>query len=372
MRQAILREPRRIDLVNRPIPTPGPGEVVLRVRAALTCGTDLKTWRRGHPKLPFGAFGHECAGDVAATGRGVRTVREGDAVVPTPTAPCGTCASCRAGRENLCERLFDGIVLGAYADYLLVSSKVAAANLLPKPARLSYIEAAFLEPLSCVVHAWARAYPRERGHAQDGEPDGEPAGERSARPVEQVAVVGLGAIGLLHIALARSRGVRVVAVGRRPDRLALAERLGADAVVDTQAQAGGRPQDIPAALREASGGDGPDLVIECTGQPQLWSEAAGWTRRGGRVLLFAGLPAGAQVPFDATRLHYDEIDVLSSFHYRPSDVADAHRLLAEGRIDVRPIVSGVRALAAVADVFAALDRGEGVKYAILPEAASWT
>lgn len=345
MRQAVLRAPRRIDLVRGPIPTPGPGEVVLRVRAALTCGTDLKTWRRGHPRLPFGPFGHECAGDVAAAGGGVRAVREGDAVVPMPTAPCGACPSCRAGRENLCERLFEGIVLGAYADYLLVSSRVAAVHLLRKPGGRSYIEAAFLEPLSCVVHAWERI---------------------GSSPVEQVAVVGLGAIGLLHIALARARGVRVIAVGRRPERLALAARLGAEVVVD------GDRGGVAEAIREASGGGGPDLVVECTGQPEMWSEPVSWTRRGGRLLLFGGLPAGTRVPFDATRLHYDEIDILSSFHYRPSDVAAAHRLLDGGRIDVRPIISGVRDLGAIADVFTALDRGEGVKYAILPEGAAWT
>ena len=344
MRQALLREPRHIELVTRPVPAPGPGEVVLRVRAALTCGTDLKTYRRGHPKVPFGPFGHECAGDVVATGRGVRRVREGDAVVPTPTASCGECPSCRAGRENLCERQFEGIVLGAYADYLLISEKVAASNLLRKPSTLTYIEAAFLEPLSCVIHAWDRL--------------------RSI-PVEQVAVVGLGGIGLLHVRVAKALGARVIAVGRRAERLALAKQLGADAVVDTD------HDEVSAGLREVSGGLGPDVIIECTGSPHMWVEVAGWARRGGRVLLFAGLAAGAQVAFDATRLHYDEVDIVNSFHHRPSDVLEAHRLLATGQIDVRPIISDVRDLTSIVDVFASLDRGNGVKYAILPEATGW-
>ena len=344
MRQAVLREPRRIELVTRPVPDPGPGEVVLRVRAALTCGTDLKTYRRGHPKVPFGPFGHECAGDVVAAGAGVHTVREGDAVVPTPTAPCGRCASCREGRQNLCERQFEGIVLGAYADYLLISEKVAATNLLGKPSGLSYIEAAFLEPLSCVVHAWDRLRPA---------------------PVEQVAVVGLGGIGLLHVRMAKAMGARVIAVGRRAERLALAARLGADAVVDTERDA------IAQGIRDASEGRGPDLVVECTGHPRMWVEVAGWARPGGRVLLFAGLAAGAQVAFDATRLHYDEVDIINSFHYRPNDVEEAYRLLATGVIDVRPIISGVRDLPSIVDVFASLDRGNGVKYAILPEATGW-
>ncbi|MDQ7818950.1 MAG: zinc-binding dehydrogenase [Armatimonadota bacterium] len=344
MRQAVLREPRRIELVTRPVPSPGPGQVLLRVRAALTCGTDLKTYRRGHPKVPFGPFGHECAGDVVAVGQGVGHVREGDAVVPTPTAPCGSCPPCRRGRENLCERQFDDIVLGAYADYLLVSGRVVRQHLLPKPAGLSYIEAAFLEPLSCVVHAWDRLRPRIP---------------------EQVAVVGLGAIGLLHVRLARALGSRVVAVGRRRERLDLALRMGADAVVDTGAG------DLTARVREATGGTGADVVIECTGNAQMWEEAPRWAASGGRVVLFAGLAGGTQVAFDATRLHYDEVDIVNAFHYRPRDVEEAYHLLARGLVDVRPLVTGVRELAAIADVFASLDRGNGVKYAVLPEAAPW-
>ncbi len=344
MRQAVLREPRHIEVVTRPVPSPGSGEVVLRVRAALTCGTDLKTYRHGHPKLPFGPFGHECAGDVVAVGRGVQRVHEGDAVIPTPTAPCGRCDACRRGRENLCETQFDGIVLGAYADYLLISSKVAASQLFEKPQDLSYIEAAFLEPLSCVVHAWDRLGPTE---------------------VEQVAVVGLGAIGLLHLGVARARRVRAIAVGRRHERLQLATRLGADAVIDTEREP------VAEAIREASGGAGPDVVIECTGSPAMWAEVPTWTRRGGRVVLFSGLPAGAHAEFGATRLHYDEVDLISTFHFRPADVEEAYRLLATGSINVRPIITEVKPLASIVDVFAALDGGVGVKYAILPEGTAW-
>src|SRR5579875_3144442 len=125
VRQAVLRAPYELTLRDVPEPDPGPGEVVVRIRAALTCGTDLKTYRRGHPRVPFGPFGHECAG-------------------------------CRAGRENLCETLFDEIAVGAYADAIRLPARIVRRHLLPKPAPLSYIEAAFLEPLACVVHGWRR------------------------------------------------------------------------------------------------------------------------------------------------------------------------------------------------------------------------
>jgi L-iditol 2-dehydrogenase len=316
---------------------------LLRVRAALTCGTDLKTYRRGHPKVPFGPFGHECAGDVVAVGRGVH-VHEGDAVIPAPTAPCGSCAPCRQGRENLCERQFEGVVLGAYADYLLISAKVAGRYLLPKPEALSYIEAAFVEPLACVIHAWDRLRPR---------------------PADQVAVVGLGAIGLLHVMMAKAVGAQVVAVGRRQERLQLAEQLGADAVVDTEHDG------IADRILGHTEGTGPDVVIECTGSPEMWVEAPRWAAPGGRVVLFAGLAAGTQVAFDAARLHYDEVDIINTFHYRSRDIADAHHLLAAGAINVRPLITGVKELTSIVDVFSSLDHGHGVKYAILPEARAW-
>ncbi len=344
MRQAILREPRHLELVSRSVPSPGDGEVLLKVRAALTCGTDLKTYRRGHPKLPFGPFGHECAGDVVAVGSGVKHIHEGDAVIPMPTAPCGQCESCRRGYEHLCESQFDGIVLGAYADYLLVSEKVSASQLVQKPKQLSYIEGAFLEPLSCVVHAWAKLR--------------EP-------PPAQVAIVGLGTIGFLHLEVAKAIGVRVIAVGRRPERLALASRLGADVIVDTEREAAGD------ALRAATGGTGPDVIIECTGIPAMWEQVPQWVSRGGRVVLFGGLPAGTQVALDATRLHYDEVDLVSSFHFRPVDVEGARRLLADGKIDVRPVITDVQPLSNIVEVFTALDGGRGVKYAILPEGTTW-
>ncbi len=343
MRQAILTEPRHIELTTHPVPDPAEGEVLLRVRAALTCGTDLKTYRHGHPRLPFGPFGHECAGDVVAVGRGVRSVREGDAVVPMPTAPCGECSACRRGWQNLCERQFDDVVLGAFADYLLVPRRVAASQLVGKPAGLAYIDAAFVEPLACVIHAWSLL-----------------AGEPST-----VAVVGLGAIGLLHVMVARARGAQVIAVGRRPERLEMARAAGADVLVDTDHDV------VQQALRAATGGVGPDAVIECTGSAAVWDQALSWVARGGQVVLFAGLPRGTRVELDPARMHYDEVQLIGAFHFRPADVDAAQRMLGNGGIQPRGLVSGLRPLSGITEVFHALDRGEGVKYAILPAEQAW-
>ena len=342
MRQAVLKSPGVIELVERPVPEPRSGEVVVRVRAALTCGTDLKTYRRGHPLLPAGPFGHECAGDVTAVGSGVAGVAPGEAVMLVPTAPCGECSACRAGAENHCEYLFQDIVLGAYADYLLISPRVAARHLLPKPAHLTYIEAAFLEPLACVLHGWRRL---------------------AVAPPATVVVVGLGPIGLLQILTGRALGHRMVAVGRRAPRLRLAEQLGAAPVAIEQGEI---PAQVAAAL-----GTRPDVVIECTGTARIWEEAPGWVRPGGKVLLFGGLAGLTRVTFDAGFLHYGEIDLINTFHYMPQDVAEAYQWLDARRIEVRPIISAVRPLDEIVGVFQDLDRGGPVKVAIMPEAAEW-
>jgi L-iditol 2-dehydrogenase len=342
MRLAILRAPRVLDLADVPVPTPGRGEVVVRVRAALTCGTDLKTYRRGHPRLPFGPFGHEAAGDIAALGDGVEGFAVGQAVVFMPTAPCGTCGPCRLGRENLCETLFDDIAVGAYGEATRLPARIVRRHLFPKPAPLSYIEAAFLEPLACVVHGWRRL------------------GEVRGR----VAVVGLGPIGLLHVREASRRGLEVIAVGRRAGALAQAARAGASHTITATAS------DLAAALR-ARWSEGPDIVIECTGSPDVWKAAPSWVAGGGRVLLFGGLPAGAMPEFDTTRLHYGEVDLVGSFHYCTEDVLEALRLLASGTFRPGDLINDVRPLDAIVQVFHDLDRGAGSKYAVLPDGSEW-
>lgn len=339
MRQAILRAPRVLDLIETAVPSPGPGEVVVRVRAALTCGTDLKTYRRGHPRVAFGPFGHEAAGDIAAVGQGVQRFSVGQPVAFVHTAGCGWCAPCRHGRENLCATLFDEIALGAYGDYLRLPARVVSRHIFPKPQNLSYREAAFLEPLACVVHAWERLGPA--------------AGA-------SVAVVGLGPIGLLHVHEARRRGHEVIAVGRRPAGLALAEQAGAAHTLESSSTEIGR------ALRTLTGG-GPDLVIECTGSPDVWNAAPEWAAPGGRVLLFGGLPGESRVAFDATRLHYGEVDLVSAFHYSTANVLRALHLLATGAVRPFGMITGARPLGAIGEVFEDLDRGVGTKYAVLPE-----
>ena len=161
LRQAVLVEPRRLELRDFVAPHPGPGELLIQVRCALSCGTDLKLFRRGHPMWKFPMpLGHEFSGVVVEAGEGVANFKTGDELMAAPTAPCGICFYCQRGQENLCDDAIGTMVHGGYADLLLLPAHVVARNALCKPADLPFEEAALLEPLACVVHAQEIARPQ--------------------------------------------------------------------------------------------------------------------------------------------------------------------------------------------------------------------
>src|SRR5262245_51221134 len=211
--QAILfYSPGDARLVEEPIPTPGPGELLVKVGAALTCGTDLKSYRRGHPRifksLPS-PFGHEFAGVVAELGAGVERFAVGQRVVAANSAPCGECAFCREERESLCERL--EFLNGAYAEYIVVPERIVCRNTYLIPDHLSFSEAALVEPLACVLHGL----------------------DALDLPLGDTAVVlGCGPIGLLFVNALTLRGLGVVASDRHEPRLTAARHFGAVATVN--------------------------------------------------------------------------------------------------------------------------------------------
>lgn len=343
-RAAVLTAPKQIELRDEAVPQPRDGAIVVRVRAALTDGTDLKTYRRGHPKMPFPTrFGHEFSGDVAAVGAGVEGFAVGDAVMSAHTAPCGHCFWCVRAEEELCETIAQTMILGAYADYIAIPARIATRNTYAKPASLSYEEAAFLEPLSCVVHS-RDALLRALGDSRAG---------------AIAAIVGDGGFGLLHAQVLRASGLRPILFGRREERLAIARSWGLET-------SNARDIDPAEALREITGRRGADAVIECTGSREVWEAAPALTRRGGVVSFFGGLPSGTNVSFEAAALHYDERRLVSPFHFTPRAVRAAYDLLTSGGVSVKPLVTHTFPLGSIAEAFARLDGGEGIKFAIVP------
>jgi L-iditol 2-dehydrogenase len=333
MRAFVQSEVGRFEERDVPEPRPGPGEVVVRVRRALTCGTDLKILRRGHPRvaLPL-TMGHELAGEIAAVGDGVSGWRAGDRVVPGVSGPCGSCADCRGGRENLCRAAHSDRTWGAFAELVRVPAGVVARNLHRVPDSLSLESAAFLDPLASVLHGWGRL----------------------RAPAGTLLVYGAGALAFLWAAVARLHGVAAVIAGRRPERAALAERYGAAWAALPH---GGR-LDLPAA----------DAAVDATGDPAVWERLPGLVRAGGEVLLFGGCAPGATATFDAERLHYAEISLVGAFHSTPGEAREALELLASGRVDPAPLVAARGGLSDLPRFLEAQERGDGVRYAVAADA----
>jgi L-iditol 2-dehydrogenase len=334
MLQAWLSAPRELSVRDVPIPEPDAGEVVVKVRLALTCGTDLKTYRRGHAKLPFGLFGHEGAGEVVAVGEDVSHLQVGQRVTWLPTAPCGECFTCQRGRFNLCRNLFESVVLGSYAEYLEINARVASVHVFPLDG-LSDLRGAFVEPLACVLHAWRMLEPL---------------------PGKTVCILGTGAMAYLHLMEARARGCRVVVVGRRPERLQQAIELGADETLTFE-----QIDQLPAFTD-----GGADIVIEATGAKVVWELAPSLAAPGGKVMLYSGLAKGETVSVLAERWHYDELTILGSFHFTTQDALNALQRLRQHEFAVERLITDTRPLREIVQVFEQLDRGEGIKYAIVP------
>jgi L-iditol 2-dehydrogenase len=338
-RVGFVTAPKTIELREEPVRAPADGAVLIRVRAALTDGTDLKTYRRGHPLMPYPSrFGHEFSGDIAALGRGVTGWSEGDGIMSVHSAPCGQCFWCERGEEELCETLVETMVFGAYADYVEIPARILERNAYHKPQNIAYPLAAFLEPLSCVVHSLAFLKPTHGSLA---------------------AVYGDGAFGIMHAMLAMREGVRVVLFGRRTERLALARDLGID-TVDV------REERAVDALRARSDGRGADALIECTGSTEIWELAPSLVRRGGTVSFFGGLPSETRVSFEAGRMHYDEVRLVAPFHFTSGDVRRAYELIVGGELPLLRLTSQTTGLNELAAVFAELDAGRGMKAVIEP------
>jgi L-iditol 2-dehydrogenase len=348
--QAILfYGPGDARLVETPIPTPGPRELLVKVGAALTCGTDLKSYRRGHPRifksLPS-PFGHEFAGVVAEIGAGVERFASGQRVVAANSAPCGECAFCREGRESLCERL--EFLNGAYAEYILIPERIVRRNTYLIPDHLNFAETALIEPLACVLHG-LDALDLQLG--------------------DTAIVLGCGPIGLLFVNALTLRGFWVVASDRHEARLAAARHFGAVATVNAADMGDAVDEQVAEIGALTPGGRGAPVVIEAVGRAETWGAATRMARRGGQILLFGGAKVGTTIPVDATALHYDELTIKGVFHHTPRHVRLALDLISSGAINARDYLTENRPLA---ETIAALeDNGarRGIKTVILPPGA---
>jgi L-iditol 2-dehydrogenase len=342
MKAAVLHGREDVRIENVDVPRIGPGEVLLRTQVALTCGTDVKVYRRGyHARMirPPSVFGHEVAGIVEDVRPGTEGVEIGAPVVVANSAPCGRCHFCRHDSPSLCDDL--QFWNGAYAEFARIPARVVQHNLIRLEDGVSYREAAMVEPLACVVRGVEESW---IGRGQS------------------VAVIGSGPIGLMFVALARLRGAHVTVAGRNRGRLDKALELGATEVIEAASDA-----ELGQQLKRASPqGHGPDVVIEAVGVPETCEAAVQAVRKGGVVNLFAGCPADARVGIDSQRLHYQELTIKSTFHHTPQSVRKAFRLIADGLVDPNAFITGQEPLDRLPRVLDRMARGaDGLKTAIL-------
>lgn len=354
MKAAVLygKEEIRIEEVpSRPLE---PGEVRIRVEAALTCGTDLKVFKRGyHARMivPPAVFGHELAGVISEV-RGVPSEarhsksrsrkshaaahppvthqewRVGDRVVVANSAPCGICFHCRAGQENLCEDLL--FLNGAYAESVVVPARLVQKNLLHLKSSTSFTDAALVEPLACVVQG---------------------VEDTNLKQGQRVLVLGAGPIGLMFVALARQLGCEVTVAGRHKARLQAAHRLGAHKVIDV-----GTGTDLVAQI-QSQGKTAFDAVIEAVGKSEAWEAAVQLVRKGGTVNFFGGCPKGTTIKLDTTLIHYSNLTLRASFHHTPRTIRRALEFIEAGVVHAGDFVSGECPLSDLPELFAAMAAG---------------
>jgi L-iditol 2-dehydrogenase len=343
MTAAVLHGREDIRIEQVPVPQAAPGELIVRVGAALTCGTDLKVFRRGyHARMivPPALFGHELAGTVIEVGEGVTEFANGDRVVALNSAPCGQCYFCSRGQENLCDDLLFNN--GAYAEFIRIPARIVAKNTLHVPTHVPLEHAALTEPLACAVHGFEDSRPRTG---------------------DTVAVIGGGPLGLMILHVAALAGFDTIAIVKHDGQVAAARQLGATHVVQTAS--------IRTAIRDTRAltpkNRGVDIAIEAVGVPESWQEAVELVRKGGTVNFFGGCAVGTHVSLDTNRLHYNDLTLRATFHHTPEICRKALDLISSGRFQASAFITGHAHLYELNRVFEKLmNRGSEIKTAIVP------
>jgi L-iditol 2-dehydrogenase len=331
VKAAILHGRENLQIENIPSAALKPGEVRVQIEAALTCGTDLKAFKRGyHAKMiaPPAVFGHEFSGIISEVAPDLHDWKIGERVVAANSAPCGGCFFCQNHQENLCEDL--QFLNGAYAETIVVPARLVQKNLLRLKPETNFRDAALTEPLACVVQGIEDA---------------------NLRAGQNVLVLGAGPIGLMFAALAKNLGCQVIVAGRHAARLEAARQLGAVEVIDV-----GDAEDLIAKIRGVSKTRF-DVVIEAVGKPETWEAAVHLVRKGGAVNFFGGCPTGTNVSFETELLHYSNLTLLASFHHTPRAIRRALEFIETGVIRAQDFIDGECPLTQLPKLFKSMTAG---------------
>lgn len=331
--------PGQAEIEETAVPEIGTGEILVSIKACGICGTDIKTFKRGHAKIPPGAvLGHEMAGEVIASKTAKFTV--GQRVVVAPYAPCLACSTCQRGHHSLCENLFDTFPdPGGFAETLRVPERIVKQVVVPLPDHLDYATASLTEPLACCLHGL--------------EAIGVQAGN-------SLLIMGDGPMGLLQAILGRALGASpIILSGMTPQRLELARTL-VDVVVDVSTT--GLVEAVKGVLPK-----GVDRVMVSVANVAVAETAVSLVRKGGAINLFAGMPPNAAITLDMNRIHYDEIKLTGTFGFGPDHFHQALDLLTSGKLDLSGFITNRVALSDVKQAIISAGRYEGIKTVVLAD-----
>lgn len=338
MKKVMFYGPKDIRIEECEIPVPGYGEIVVRNKVALTCGTDVKTYMRGYPgDIPPYGFGHEASGIVYAVGEGVTKYKKGDRVVCHNSAPCQQCFYCKKGLHSMCDDILWN--MGAFSQYQLIPQRIVEQNTFLLPDTMSHETAALMEPLSCVT------YGVESIGVQLG---------------DTVVVNGAGPIGLMYVALLVKKGARVIATDLSDVRLSMAKKLGASEIVN--AETGDTVEKVKALTTDQRGCD---IAIEATGYPEVWEKNICMARKGGKVLLFGGTKSGTRLVADANLVHYSQLTIMGLYHTTPRYTMAAFQLLKEGVVKAEDFISESYPLSEIETAILEHSKGQCIKNKII-------
>lgn len=345
MRAAVFKGPKQIEISQVPNPELGPGDVIVKVRSAAICGSDIKIYDHGHRAIkPPQILGHEISGEIIRTGKRVQGHVKGERVVVVSPFGCNDCKMCKAGVVCLCPNLRSiGYHLpGGFAEYVRVPEEaVACGNLIPIPDKISFDEACLIEPLSCAVHA------------QDF---------LDIQPEDNVAVFGAGPIGLLHLELANSKGAKkTFLINRSRQRLQLASSFGATLQICSG------EENYHSVIMDATGGEGVNVAILCAPAKEVQENALSIIAPRGRISFFAGVPSNeCEILLDTNRIHYKEISLSGSFGSSPEEYEKAIELIEKEEIDLNKFISGKIALEDIVTGMENVKKAKGLKFIVNP------
>jgi L-iditol 2-dehydrogenase len=342
MRVAMYYSNSDVRTQEMPVPDIGNDEVLIRVMASGICGSDVMEWYR-KDKVPL-VLGHEIAGVVEKMGAGVKGLRPNDRVAVSHHVPCGKCRYCMKGHETACETLRKtNFFPGGFAEFVRVPAiNIEKGGVYPIPDNVSFEEATFIEPLACVV----------RGQRLAGVKKG-----------DTVLVIGSGISGLLHIKYARALGATLIASTDLSEyRLDAAKRCGADHVFDARVYS-------PEKLKDINAGYLADVVILCAGVKPAVAQALGSVARGGTVLFFAAAEKDLALPGSINEIFWrSEVTLTSSYAATPSEHLEAMRLISEGKVAVKDMITHRLALAQAQQGFGLVaDAKDSIKVVIEPQ-----